>query len=92
MPGRSRAECGGHSRSQPSTAQHDSLFSLLQGSRILESLVSGPEGEEPVEYKSLQWFGATVRAHGSSILVRPGGLGGVVTRGRAVGDYSGAQA
>uniref|UniRef100_A0A8C0L7A5 Integrin subunit alpha 5 n=1 Tax=Canis lupus dingo TaxID=286419 RepID=A0A8C0L7A5_CANLU len=24
--------------------------------------------EEPVEYKSLQWFGATVRAHGSSIL------------------------
>uniref|UniRef100_A0A452S869 Integrin subunit alpha 5 n=1 Tax=Ursus americanus TaxID=9643 RepID=A0A452S869_URSAM len=39
-----------------------------KGSRILESLVSGPEGEEPVEYKSLQWFGATVRAHGSSIL------------------------
>uniref|UniRef100_A0A8C0LAT5 Integrin subunit alpha 5 n=1 Tax=Canis lupus dingo TaxID=286419 RepID=A0A8C0LAT5_CANLU len=28
----------------------------------------GPDGEEPVEYKSLQWFGATVRAHGSSIL------------------------
>uniref|UniRef100_A0A452U3M2 Integrin subunit alpha 5 n=1 Tax=Ursus maritimus TaxID=29073 RepID=A0A452U3M2_URSMA len=24
--------------------------------------------KEPVEYKSLQWFGATVRAHGSSIL------------------------
>uniref|UniRef100_A0A452U3R1 Integrin subunit alpha 5 n=1 Tax=Ursus maritimus TaxID=29073 RepID=A0A452U3R1_URSMA len=39
-----------------------------KGSRILELLVSGPEGEEPVEYKSLQWFGATVRAHGSSIL------------------------
>ncbi|XP_059041070.1 integrin alpha-5 isoform X1 [Mustela lutreola] len=39
-----------------------------KGSRILESLVSSPEVEEPVEYKSLQWFGATVRAHGSSIL------------------------
>ncbi|XP_027449058.1 integrin alpha-5 [Zalophus californianus] len=39
-----------------------------KGSRILESLVSSPEGQEPVEYKSLQWFGATVRAHGSSIL------------------------
>uniref|UniRef100_A0A6I8NL38 Integrin subunit alpha 5 n=1 Tax=Ornithorhynchus anatinus TaxID=9258 RepID=A0A6I8NL38_ORNAN len=25
-------------------------------------------GKEPVEYKSLQWFGATVRAHGASIL------------------------
>lgn len=32
--------------------------------------MSSPEVEEPVEYKSLQWFGATVRAHGSSILVR----------------------
>uniref|UniRef100_A0A452U345 Integrin subunit alpha 5 n=1 Tax=Ursus maritimus TaxID=29073 RepID=A0A452U345_URSMA len=40
----------------------------FDSSRILELLVSGPEGEEPVEYKSLQWFGATVRAHGSSIL------------------------
>ncbi|KAB0365852.1 hypothetical protein FD754_010008 [Muntiacus muntjak] len=39
-----------------------------QRSRILESSTSSPEGEEPVEYKSLQWFGATVRAHGSSIL------------------------
>ncbi|XP_006883991.1 PREDICTED: integrin alpha-5 [Elephantulus edwardii] len=39
-----------------------------KGSRILESSVSSPEGEEPVEYKSLQWFGATVRAHGSSVL------------------------
>lgn len=39
-----------------------------KGSRILESSLSIPEGEEPVEYKSLQWFGATVRAHGSSIL------------------------
>ncbi|XP_065790313.1 integrin alpha-5 [Muntiacus reevesi] len=39
-----------------------------KGSRILESSTSSPEGEEPVEYKSLQWFGATVRAHGSSIL------------------------
>ncbi|KAG3291758.1 integrin alpha-5 [Ictidomys tridecemlineatus] len=36
-----------------------------KGSRMLES---STEGEEPVEYKSLQWFGATVRAHGSSIL------------------------
>ncbi|EPQ09532.1 Integrin alpha-5 [Myotis brandtii] len=39
-----------------------------KGSRILESSLSNPEGEEPVEYKSFQWFGATVRAHGSSIL------------------------
>uniref|UniRef100_A0A673TK83 Integrin subunit alpha 5 n=1 Tax=Suricata suricatta TaxID=37032 RepID=A0A673TK83_SURSU len=39
-----------------------------KGSRLLESLLSSPEAEEPVEYKSLQWFGATVRAHGSSIL------------------------
>ncbi|XP_040343825.1 integrin alpha-5 [Herpailurus yagouaroundi] len=39
-----------------------------KGSRLLESLLPSPEGEEPVEYKSLQWFGATVRAHGSSIL------------------------
>ncbi|XP_037370808.1 integrin alpha-5 [Talpa occidentalis] len=39
-----------------------------KGSRILESSLSSSEGEEPVEYKSLQWFGATVRAHGSSIL------------------------
>uniref|UniRef100_A0A8C0T571 Integrin subunit alpha 5 n=1 Tax=Canis lupus familiaris TaxID=9615 RepID=A0A8C0T571_CANLF len=39
-----------------------------KGSRVLESSVSSPDGEEPVEYKSLQWFGATVRAHGSSIL------------------------
>uniref|UniRef100_A0A8C0L430 Integrin subunit alpha 5 n=1 Tax=Canis lupus dingo TaxID=286419 RepID=A0A8C0L430_CANLU len=28
----------------------------------------GTPGGDPVEYKSLQWFGATVRAHGSSIL------------------------
>uniref|UniRef100_A0A4X1WA00 Uncharacterized protein n=1 Tax=Sus scrofa TaxID=9823 RepID=A0A4X1WA00_PIG len=39
-----------------------------KGSRILESSPSSLEGDEPVEYKSLQWFGATVRAHGSSIL------------------------
>uniref|UniRef100_A0A2K6SDP0 CD49 antigen-like family member E n=1 Tax=Saimiri boliviensis boliviensis TaxID=39432 RepID=A0A2K6SDP0_SAIBB len=39
-----------------------------KGSRLLESSLSSSEGEEPVEYKSLQWFGATVRAHGSSIL------------------------
>ncbi|XP_004716955.2 integrin alpha-5 [Echinops telfairi] len=39
-----------------------------KGSRILEASVSRPEGKEPVEYKSLQWFGATIRAHGSSIL------------------------
>uniref|UniRef100_A0A5F9CPL2 Integrin subunit alpha 5 n=1 Tax=Oryctolagus cuniculus TaxID=9986 RepID=A0A5F9CPL2_RABIT len=39
-----------------------------KGPRVLESSLSGEEGEEPVEYKSLQWFGATVRAHGSSIL------------------------
>ncbi|VTJ53709.1 integrin alpha-5 [Marmota monax] len=39
-----------------------------KGSRMLESSLSSTEGEEPVEYKSLQWFGATVRAHGSSIL------------------------
>lgn len=39
-----------------------------KGSRIFESSTSSSEGEEPVEYKSLQWFGATVRAHGSSIL------------------------
>ncbi|XP_075863444.1 integrin alpha-5 [Microcebus murinus] len=39
-----------------------------KGSRFLESSLSSSEGEEPVEYKSLQWFGATVRAHGSSIL------------------------
>lgn len=45
-------------------------FSLPQGSRVLEASLSNPEGEEPVEYKSFQWFGATVRAHGSSILVR----------------------
>lgn len=45
-------------------------FQPPQGSRILESSLSSATGEEPVEYKSLQWFGATVRAHGSSILVR----------------------
>uniref|UniRef100_A0A8C5NYI2 Integrin alpha 5 (fibronectin receptor alpha) n=1 Tax=Jaculus jaculus TaxID=51337 RepID=A0A8C5NYI2_JACJA len=39
-----------------------------KGSRILESSLSSTKGEEPVEYKSFQWFGATVRAHGSSIL------------------------
>ncbi|XP_004637988.1 integrin alpha-5 isoform X1 [Octodon degus] len=39
-----------------------------KGSRILESSLSSTEGEVPVEYKSLQWFGATVRAHDSSIL------------------------
>ncbi|XP_036155485.1 integrin alpha-5 isoform X2 [Myotis myotis] len=39
-----------------------------KGSRILESSLSNPEREEPVEFKSFQWFGATVRAHGSSIL------------------------
>ena len=43
-------------------------FLLPQGSRILESSLYSAKGEEPVEYKSLQWFGATVRAHGSSIL------------------------
>lgn len=45
-------------------------FQPPQGSRILEPSLSSATGEEPVEYKSLQWFGATVRAHGSSILVR----------------------
>ncbi|XP_042555010.1 integrin alpha-5 [Dipodomys spectabilis] len=39
-----------------------------KGSRVLESSLSSTEEEEPLEYKSLQWFGATVRAHGSSIL------------------------
>ncbi|XP_029422432.1 integrin alpha-5 isoform X2 [Nannospalax galili] len=39
-----------------------------KGPRILESSLSSTEGAEPLEYKSLQWFGATVRAHGSSIL------------------------
>lgn len=39
-----------------------------------------------MEYKSFQWFGATVRAHGSSILVRgqqAGVVGARVGRGRA---------
>nr|XP_003405118.1 integrin alpha-5 [Loxodonta africana] len=53
----------GASPSQCTPIEFDS-----KGSRILESSLSSPEGEEPVEYKSLQWFGATVRAHGSSIL------------------------
>lgn len=65
-----QAEGRGCPRAQLSMAQQDSLFSLPQGSRLLESSLSSSEGEEPVEYKSLQWFGATVRAHGSSILVR----------------------
>lgn len=39
-----------------------------QGSRILDPSLNISETEELVEYKSLQWFGATVRAHGSSIL------------------------
>ncbi|XP_019060810.1 integrin alpha-5-like [Fukomys damarensis] len=39
-----------------------------KGSRILESSLYSTEGQEPMEYKSLQWFGATIRAHGSSIL------------------------
>lgn len=30
-----------------------------------------------VEFKSHQWFGATVRSHGNSILVRMGGLVGL---------------
>ncbi|XP_016835285.2 integrin alpha-5 isoform X1 [Cricetulus griseus] len=51
------------SPAQCTTIQFDS-----KGSRILESSLSSAKGEEPVEYKSLQWFGATVRAHGSSIL------------------------
>lgn len=50
----------GTSPIQCTTIQFDS-----KGSRILESSLYS---EEPVEYKSLQWFGATVRAHGSSIL------------------------
>ncbi|XP_040835955.1 integrin alpha-5 isoform X1 [Ochotona curzoniae] len=39
-----------------------------KGPRVLDPSVSGDEKEEAVEYKSWQWFGATVRAHGSSIL------------------------
>ncbi|XP_023584857.1 integrin alpha-5 [Trichechus manatus latirostris] len=53
----------GISASQCTPIEFDS-----KGSRMLESSLSSPEGEEIVEYKSLQWFGATVRAHGSSIL------------------------
>ncbi|XP_021507764.2 integrin alpha-5 isoform X1 [Meriones unguiculatus] len=53
----------GTSPTQCTTIQFDS-----KGSRILESSLFSAKGEEPVEYKSLQWFGATVRAHGSSIL------------------------
>lgn len=47
---------------------------------MLESSLSSLEGEEPVEFKSLQWFGATVRAHGSSILVRVQQFHGVEAR------------
>lgn len=39
-----------------------------KGPRPLDVSLSSTEEEEPVEYKSLQWFGATVRAHGSSVL------------------------
>ncbi|XP_036615749.1 integrin alpha-5 [Trichosurus vulpecula] len=52
----------------PNSAQCTPIEFDSKGSRPLESSLSSPEGEEPVEYKSLQWFGATVRAHGSSIL------------------------
>ncbi|XP_036312772.1 integrin alpha-5 isoform X3 [Pipistrellus kuhlii] len=51
-----------------SLAQCTPIVFDSKGSRVLESSLSSPEGEEPVEYKSFQWFGATVRAHGSSIL------------------------
>lgn len=37
---------------------------------------NGTENPDPMEYKSLQWFGATVRAHNASILVWDGGGGG----------------
>lgn len=36
---------------------------------------NGTENPDPMEYKSLQWFGATVRAHNASILVWDGGGG-----------------
>lgn len=39
-----------------------------KGPRYLDVSLSSQEEEEPLEYKSLQWFGATVRAHGSSVL------------------------
>uniref|UniRef100_A0A7N4PH06 Integrin subunit alpha 5 n=1 Tax=Sarcophilus harrisii TaxID=9305 RepID=A0A7N4PH06_SARHA len=52
----------------PNSAQCTPIVFDSKGSRPLESSLSSPEGEEPVEYKSLQWFGATVRAHGSTIL------------------------
>ncbi|XP_074081829.1 integrin alpha-5 isoform X2 [Macrotis lagotis] len=52
----------------PNSAQCTPIEFDSKGSRPLESSLSSPEGEEPVEFKSKQWFGATVRAHGSSIL------------------------
>ncbi|XP_051819509.1 integrin alpha-5 [Antechinus flavipes] len=52
----------------PNSAQCTPIVFDSKGSRPLESSLSSPEGEEPVEYKSFQWFGATVRAHGSTIL------------------------
>uniref|UniRef100_A0A6I8P3J7 Integrin subunit alpha 5 n=1 Tax=Ornithorhynchus anatinus TaxID=9258 RepID=A0A6I8P3J7_ORNAN len=52
----------------PPAACHPIEFDS-KGSRPLDSQAPSPEGgKEPVEYKSLQWFGATVRAHGASIL------------------------
>lgn len=38
------------------------------GSRQHDFSGNGTDGLTPVEFKSLQWFGATVRSHGSSIL------------------------
>uniref|UniRef100_A0A8C3ID57 Integrin subunit alpha 5 n=1 Tax=Chrysemys picta bellii TaxID=8478 RepID=A0A8C3ID57_CHRPI len=38
------------------------------GSRQHDFSGNGTDGQTPVEFKSLQWFGATVRSHGSSIL------------------------
>uniref|UniRef100_A0A8D0GWP7 Integrin subunit alpha 5 n=1 Tax=Sphenodon punctatus TaxID=8508 RepID=A0A8D0GWP7_SPHPU len=51
---------------------HNDSCTLIEfdstGSRLHNFGENSTEGEKPVEYKSLQWFGATVRSHGSSIL------------------------
>lgn len=56
------------------------------GTRTHDFGGNSTETPDPVEFKSLQWFGATVRAHNGSILVRGdmgdngGGRGYVLVR------------